>query len=417
MGKGKPLEGIKLISRRLVAVGTAFVLAVTLPVQVYGDNQTDLQNAENAKTAIDQKLKEVQNQLNELSKNKSDIESYIKQIDANIASIDNDISSLTEQIANKEDEIEQAQEYLEETQALSDAQYESMKLRIKYMYENGQGVSNYLAILMESESMPDVLNKAEYIMKINKYDRQMLDEYAELARQITETKALLEDDLEALENMKVEVEAQRQALELVQTTKNQELASLTSTQADQKAYYAQLEKEKAEQESAIKAIEEKIRKEEEEARKKAEEAAKNGQTSTVTVQTYDGGMFKWPTTSTRITSPYGDTEDRSSAHQGVDIGAVSPGVAGDAIYAAYDGTVSWAYYSSSAGNWIGINHGDGVISVYMHCSKILVTEGQKVKKGDTIALMGQTGNAYGVHLHFAVRVNGSYVNPMKYFGK
>ena len=56
------------------------------------------------------------------------------------------------------------------------------------------------------------------------------------------------------------------------------------------------------------------------------------------------------------------------------------------------------------------------MTVYMHCSKLLVSEGAKVKKGDTIALMGTTGNSTGVHLHFGVRLNGKYVNPMSYFG-
>lgn len=402
--------------KRLGAIGIAFILALSTPGRVYGDTQSDLKNAEAAKEAIDQKMKEVQKKLDELSKNKSDIENYIKQIDNNLASIESDITSLSDQISEKETEIQTATQTLEMIEEQSNAQYESMKLRIKYMYENGQGVSNYLGVLMTSQSMPDMLNKAEYILKINKYDRQMLDEYAALSKQISETKALLENDLEALQKMKVDIEAQRQALALVQDTKTSELAELKNNQSTQKAYYAQLEKEKAEQEAAIKKIEAEIKRQEEEARRREEEARKNGQTVVTTVPSYNGGKFKWPTISTRITSPWGDTVDRSSPHQGVDIGAVKRGVAGDPIYAAYDGTVAWAYFSSSAGNWIGINHGDGVITVYMHCSKLLVSEGQKVKKGDTIGLMGTTGNSQGVHLHFGVRVNGSYVNPMKYFG-
>ena len=124
----------------------------------------------------------------------------------------------------------------------------------------------------------------------------------------------------------------------------------------------------------------------------------------------------WPTVSRRITSDYGDTEDRSSGHKGIDIGATTPGVSGDAIYAAASGTVTLATYSSSAGNWIWIYHGNGLYTVYMHCSALLVSVGDTVSQGQTIARMGSTGNSTGAHLHFGVRLNGSYVNPWNYFG-
>lgn len=84
---------------------------------------------------------------------------------------------------------------------------------------------------------------------------------------------------------------------------------------------------------------------------------------------YGGGKFKWPTESTRITSPYGDTEGRSSPHKGIDIGALNRGVAGDAIYAAYDGDVVIATFSSSAGNYIRINHGWWIVYKISACFK------------------------------------------------
>lgn len=183
--------------------------------------------------------------------------SYIKELDSNLASIDGDINSLGIQIEDKKNEITQAQEMLETVQQQSQEQYESMKLRIKYMYENGTD-SSYLNMLITAQDMSDLLNKAEYINKITEYDRQMLDQYAATEQQIAETKELLEADLTSLEQMQVEVEGQKQALALIQSTKVNELQKLDNKSADAKAYQAQLEKDKKEQEAAILAMEAEI---------------------------------------------------------------------------------------------------------------------------------------------------------------
>ena len=131
---------------------------------------------------------------------------------------------------------------------------------------------------------------------------------------------------------------------------------------------------------------------------------------------YDGGQMIWPLPGyTRLSDDYGMRIDPfggsgQSMHNGIDI----PAPAGTPIVAAYDGQVAWSYYNWSAGNWIGIDHGNGIYTVYMHMSKMIASEGQYVKKGDVIGLVGTTGSSTGNHLHFAVRLNGSYVNPHDY---
>jgi murein DD-endopeptidase MepM/ murein hydrolase activator NlpD len=82
--------------------------------------------------------------------------------------------------------------------------------------------------------------------------------------------------------------------------------------------------------------------------------------------------------------------------------------------AAGDGTVVTAAYSASAGNYIMLYHGNSLYTVYMHASKLAVSEGATVKQGDVIAYVGSTGISTGAHLHFGVSVNGSYVNPFNY---
>ena len=87
---------------------------------------------------------------------------------------------------------------------------------------------------------------------------------------------------------------------------------------------------------------------------------------------------------------------------------------GTAIYAAYDGTVVAATYNSTMGNYVMIDHGSGLYTIYMHASALYVNKGDIVIRGDTIAAVGTTGRSNGNHLHFSVRLNGSYVSPWEY---
>lgn len=121
------------------------------------------------------------------------------------------------------------------------------------------------------------------------------------------------------------------------------------------------------------------------------------------------GKLSRPVSGAIITSNYGMR--RGSMHKGVDFAAKS----GTRISAADGGTVTWAGWKR--GGWgylVVINHGNGIETYYAHNSKVLVSVGQKVAKGEQIAKMGSTGNSSGPHCHFEVHVNGRYTNPWKY---
>lgn len=122
----------------------------------------------------------------------------------------------------------------------------------------------------------------------------------------------------------------------------------------------------------------------------------------------------WPTTARIITSPFGFRSDpftgKPSFHDGIDIG----GHWGDPVVAAADGKVEFAGSSSERGNYILINHGNGLKTYYLHLSKLLVTKGEHVSKGERIGRLGTTGRSTGPHLHYGITKNGKFVNPMKY---
>ena len=199
-------------------------------------------------------------------------------------------------------------------------------------------------------------------------------------------------------------------MELLLNEKSQELERVNAQIGEKTAEAEAYEKDIKAQEDAIRRIEEELRRQEEEARKAAQAAGKTYNTVSL------GNInFIWPCpSSSRITSAFGSrtspTEGASSNHKGIDIGAST----GSNILAAADGTVSIATYSYSAGNYIMLNHGGGVTTVYMHCSSLLVSPGETVKKGQVIAKVGSTGYSTGPHLHFGIRYNGSYVNPSSY---
>jgi murein DD-endopeptidase MepM/ murein hydrolase activator NlpD len=401
---------------------------------VYGDTTTEINNTKDKQDDLNKKLEDTEKQLEELKQQSADTKSYIEQLDSKMSALDASLYELNQKIDDMQVQIEDSEENLQQAQIEADEQYEAMKLRIQFMYEhNSEG---YLEILLQSSSLADLLNKADYITKISQYDREKLIEYQETITYIAEVKEQLENDYAELDDMKVSLEEQRQALELVQEAKQTELTALNKQTSATEITKAQYEAEREQLDNELLTLVAQKQKEDaaaaEAASKAAAEAASKaeaekatsgtvsiggsstGTTGNTSTGTASSSGFIWPTVSKRITSPYGDTEDRSSPHKGLDIGAVKAGVSGDPIYAAASGTVIIAKFSSSAGNYITIDHGNGLSTVYMHCSALYVSVGDTVTQGQTIALMGATGIVTGVHLHFAVIKGGQYVNPSSY---
>ena len=345
-------------------------------------------------------VKELKKQLEVSKKNLSD---YISELDADLADIQAKLAELKEMISTKEQEIEDKTKELEEAVAVQEAQYAAMKSRIKFMYEKGDTL--YLELFFGSDSFGDMLNKADYIEMLSAYDRKMLDEYVAQAEYVALCKESLEEEKGVLEEAKKSVEAEEASLNEMIAAKEQEINAVSYDIKNKEAAIAEYEADIAAQNETIAALEKAVAEE----RKRL--AAEQG-------RRYDGGIFAWPAPSyTRISDDYGNRTHPilgvQQFHNGIDMAA--PG--GSAILAAYDGTVVAAAYSSSMGNYIMIDHGDSLYTIYMHASALYVSKGQEVSKGQKIAAVGSTGRSTGNHLHFSVRKNGSYVSPWSYLGK
>ncbi|MEG2733071.1 MAG: peptidoglycan DD-metalloendopeptidase family protein [Clostridium sp.] len=384
------------------------LLAVLTVIPTYGASKKDIDSAKGKISSLEEEKKKTEQAIKDLEALKSDTQVYVKKLDSNLDALNHELDALSGKITDKETVIEQTRVKLEEAKVVETKQYDAMKMRIKYMYEKGE--SSYLDLLLQSRSMSELLNRSEYIGQISTYDRKMLDKYVAAKEEIASDEARLETEHKELLNLQDQTKAKQDSVEKLVNEKSSELkkfeAQIDSKEAEAASYQADIKA----QEDAIRRIEAEIKRQEEEARKRAEAAGKKYNTVSI------GNIkFKWPCPSSgRISSGFGarsaPTEGASSNHQGIDISAPT----GSSIIAAADGTVTIATYSYSAGNYIMVNHGGGVSTVYMHCSQLLVSPGATVKQGQTIGKVGSTGYSTGPHLHFGVRLNGSYLNPTKY---
>ena len=386
-------------------LGTAFkyqttALASGLTNDSIKQKEEEINKAKEEKKALQSGLTNVKEIKKQLEQSKADLTNYVEELDANLVEIQAKIDDLKTQISQKEEEIVQKTEELEEAVSVQQAQYEAMKTRIKFMYEKGDSLS--MELLFSSESFGEMLNKAEYIEMLSAYDRKMLDEYVAYAEYVALCKEDLEEEKGVLDEAKTAVEEEEASLNELIAAKEQEIYQVTSDIQGKEAAIKEYEADIAMQNDAIKALEAAVAEE----RKKL--AAEQG-------RKYDGGVFTWPAPSyTRISDDYGNrihpTLGIQKFHNGIDMAA--PG--GSAILAAYDGKVVAADYNSSMGNYIMIDHGDSLYTIYMHASALYVSKGMEVSKGSKIAAVGTTGRSTGNHLHFSVRLNGNYVNPWSY---
>ena len=396
--------------RRITALGLILVLAAGIPIQASSastekvtedDASTkSLQEAQDEKAQLEKALKEAQGTIEDLKDSKGDIERKVTELNQQLIDISARITDLENQLTAKSEDIQETKDELAGAKEREAQQYADMKVRIQFMYENGQ--TSYLEALLSSRNISEFLNSADYIAQIQSYDRQKLTEYQDTVESIVNLEAQLEQEYTDLEALKSTVESNKATVAAMMRQKESELADISGdiedAQSDADYYAAEIQA----QEELIAAIK----------RAEAEKAAAG-----VEEHPYTGGAFRWPCpSSTRVTSDYGTRvspmSGASSNHKGIDIGAS----AGADIIAAADGTVTAASYSSAAGNYVMIDHGGGLYTVYMHASSLLVSPGQTVSAGDVIAKVGSTGISTGSHLHFGVSLNGSYVSPWSYLG-
>ena len=353
-------------------------------------------NSQNNIDKINASKKKVENTIKNLNALKNDTQKYIEELDKNLEMLVDELNNTLLQIDNKQIEINITNDELEKTKSLEEKQYSDMKLRIKFFYEKGE--TSLLENILSGDNLEDILTKAEYIQSITDYDRKKLNELIEIKNNIIIIENQLENEKAELLLLKETEIAQKENVEKLIEEKIKELEDTKSKINTSQAELKKLREEEKKQEAEIAAIERAI--------------LARGNSNRI----LHGGLI-WPCPSSkRITSGFGNrkspTKGASTYHEGIDIGAST----GASVIAAAAGEVVISKYSYSAGNYILINHGSGIFTIYMHLSKRLVDVGKEVSQGQTIGEVGSTGYSTGPHLHFGIRKNGKYVNPLTFVG-
>lgn len=375
--------------RRIVAILLISLLISTLIAPVYAN---ELEEAEREREELEQRIEQEQEGLEVDRSREEELKEELEELDNEIRQIRGELFQLNRNIITTERHIRAAERELEDAEERLSYREELLKKRLRVMHERGN--VNFIEVLLDSKSFSEFLTRFYYLQAIAESDVRLMQEVEEERDNIAEKKEELEDNKEELEELRDQV-----------SDKEREVDGVINERSD---VLDELQGEIVRTEEAIQQLEE-------DAEKLAEEIKELEQ------QQQQGGVrpegdLLWPVDGhSYITSPFGWRSNPFSGgrqwHGGLDIGT---GGRTNRIFAAEGGTVIFARYSGGYGNYIMIDHGGGMMTLYAHLSSMGVSDGQTVSRGDTIGRAGTTGASTGIHLHFEVWINGERKDPLDF---
>ena len=210
--------------KKVFALLLTGIMSVSAPAFVYASStEEQLADVQAQKEAAQADLAQEQANMASLESKKQELESYLAELDAQYTELTNSVSELGIQAAEKEDELKTLQAQLEEAKATSDKQYEDMKKRIVYMYENGS--ASMLELLLSSQDLAQFLNRAENIAQISQYDRDMLDKYKKLQADIKAQEEQAEEEAQSINDLLAEKSAKQQEVQVLTANTNDNIQS------------------------------------------------------------------------------------------------------------------------------------------------------------------------------------------------
>ena len=376
---------------------------------------------------------QVKNENKKLQEQNQKIQNEIKDLDEKMTKSHETYEQCRSKLISVQKELKDTKEKLKQAKASKEEQSKIMSKRIKFLYENGNMA--YMEVIFEASNFQEFLKRADYVSKISKYDSNMFLKLQTTEDTIRISQENLKKDYKSAKELTAQAKQKKDKLDQAVLAKQKKIKAYQKKLASNKALLAQFEAEERNQEQldmasnkeesysndTSKAVSQKT-----ESKKTESSTSKHPAQSTSkpvattskkdeTTASSSSGHLIWPVPSCHsISSGYGyrihPVTGVRKLHAGIDI----PCSTGTSVVAAASGTVVDAGYNSYNGNYLKISHGNGLETMYLHCSKLLVSSGSRVSGGQTIARSGATGMVSGAHLHFVVKKNGNYVNPQNY---
>jgi len=373
----------------------------------YGAKTASQLNQE--RSSIKSRITAAQNSLNATKDKQKDALAELEQLDSQLNQVQSELDVISNDLEETTNRLNISQEELKQAIVDRENQYESLKKRIRVMYENGS--TGYMDVLLEADGFSDFLKRVEYVNKLMEYDNALLKDYEKNETIIaTNVKTITEDkkNLEALEDQQ---KAKKSALDKSIAAKNEIVKQLN---ADVNTYEQQIKDLQNQDNEVQKLINEAAAKANQSS---SSSSGKSSSSSAGKVYAASSGQFMYPVpaySGYKPNSGYGyrssPISGRSEFHTGLDLKATL----NTDIVAAASGTVIYAGNRGGYGKCVIIDHGGGYSTLYAHNNAILVSVGQSVQKGQVISKAGTTGYSTGVHLHFEIRINGKHTNPYPY---
>lgn len=299
--------------KKLFSLVLATVLTAATVLPCYGASTKEkISNAQAEQAAAQSQLDSIQSRIDELNSKKGQSEEYLSELNQQLDDLQNRLQELQDQYDAKQNELVQIQADLEDAKAKEEEQYEAMKLRIQYMYENSSG-NGYMAMLFSSKSISELISRAEYIQKISDFDRDLMQEYEDTVDQVKEKETQVQEEQAAIVELQQQSSDQQEAIQELYAAAYQELRTYSAELDDAKSSESALVDEINSKADAINDLIRQAKEEEIAAQKKAEEEAANAAAKADTDTSSSSGSSSSDSSASSTTTGSPSASDTSSS--------------------------------------------------------------------------------------------------------